>query len=458
MVTMEKLVEVVELSFTHIGQSQPIFSEVNLSLYSGEIVLISGATGSGKSTLLNCIAGVSPIHVGGRIVGDILYQGVSILGSSVRERSQYIGTVLQNVETQIFTDKAIEEVIFGLENLNVSAEIISNLTQQTLKEFGLLEQQNWSIGQLSAGQKQRLILACVLAMNQPVLLLDEPFAYLDRTGCQLLLQLLTHRAQQGQSILIVEHRSDLIQEICDTALAVKPKAYRTYHLHQGKLQPASPSFPGSAWECIPGGSASTKTTQIVLQTHQISWNNYPPYPDLQIQTGETVLLQGDNGCGKTTLLKLISGLLKPTTGKIEILGKNTAHQKIVDTAKNVGFILQNPNHQLFAESVYQEVIQPQVHKQQAERLLENLNLTSLSHKHPQSLSQGQKRRLALAAVLARQPKICLLDEITVGQDPQSLALMVEVLREFTKQGGALILTSHTPQVADYLNARIVYIE
>lgn len=151
-----------------------------------------------------------------------------------------------------------------------------------------------------------------------------------------------------------------------------------------------------------------------------------------MQAGETVLLQGDNGCGKTTLLKLLCGLLKPAAGRIEILGRDTPRRSVVQIAQTVGFVLQNPNHQLFAETVRQEILQPGVKLEDADRMLVQLSLSDRASEHPQSLSQGQKRRLTLGAVLARKPKICLLDEITVGQDPQSLALMLATLREFTR--------------------------
>lgn len=448
------LVEVIDLAFTHPGRVQPTIEDVNLSLYPGEIVLIAGATGSGKSTLLNCLAGIAPNHTGGKSQGKILYQGNDINEWSVRKRSQYFCTLLQNVETQIFTDRVWEEFVFGLENWNVSPSQIPLLTDASLREFGLEGQRNWFIRQLSAGQKQRLLLACLLAIGQPVLLLDEPLAYLDAKGVEQLVQLLRSRANEGQSVLLVEHRLDRVEGICD----------RSFYFQEGKLlewnlgkDGESNSLFGDKLKATSSNSAPTPQQQsaIVLQTHQLSWGGYPPFPDVRVAAGETILLKGDNGCGKTTFLKLLCGLLKPTTGKLEILGRDAGKRSVVQIAKDVGFVLQNPNHQLFADSVRSEILQPGVTPEIAESLLQQLNLSDRSDKHPQSLSQGQKRRLALGAVLARQPKICLLDEIVVGQDPHSLSLMLNVLRGFTDRGGTLILTSHDPIAAQALNARLV---
>jgi energy-coupling factor transport system ATP-binding protein len=440
--TQQPVLEVSDLTFRHPNSSQPTLKGVNLSVYPGELVLIAGATGSGKSTLLNCIAGIAPNHLGGRLSGSIVYQGTEISQLSVRQRSQFFCTVLQNVELQIFTDRVWEEVVFGLENWQVPPQQIPALTDAALSEFGLTAQRQWSIQQLSAGQKQRLLIACLLTLGQPVLLLDEPLAYLDASGVEQLLHLLRSRVDQGQTVLLVEHRIEIVHRICDRAFLV-----RDGQLWEQSMQTLLPKI-NPVIQSQPSVSSA-----LLLQTQQLSWNGYPPFPDLQVHVGETILLKGDNGCGKTTLLKLLSGLLKPATGRLEILGREMSKRSVVEIAAVVGFVLQNPNHQLFADSVRSEVLQPGVSPQRADTLLEQLSLKEFAEQHPQSLSQGQKRRLALAAVLARQPQICLLDEITVGQDPHSLALMLQVLQQFTQKGGALILTSHDPIAAASLQAR-----
>ena len=461
---MEPIIQIANLSFTYANATQPVLSHIDLALHPGEIVLVAGATGSGKSTLLNCIAGIAPAHISGALTGTIRCQGQDIETWTVCQRSYQIGTLMQNVETQIFTDTVADEAVFGLENLATPTQRIPPLTQAILQEFDLQAQKDWPIGRLSAGQKQRLIIACVLAMGQPVLLLDEPFAYLDLTTAHRLLQLLKQRAAQGQAILIVEHRLDLVQTICD----------RTLHIHQTHLHPGPPHPPthhsitpkpsgqamssGQATPTPPPHHPTTPSPPPLLQTHSLTLHPYPPYPDLILYPGQTTLLKGDNGSGKTTLLRMISGLVKPNSGSIELLGHPIARKRIVEIAQTIGFVLQNPNHQLFADTVQQEVQQPGISASAADGILAQLNLKERAEQHPQSLSQGQKRRLALGAVLARNPKLCLLDEITVGQDAQSLQLMLNLLRTFTQRGGTLLLTSHDPAVAKLLNARVVEVK
>ena len=450
----EPLLEIVELSFTYLGQTQPTLQNARLTVNAGELVVLAGATGSGKSTLLNCITGIAPEHTGGKLVGQVRYQGQEITSWSIRERSRFMGIVLQNVETQLFTDLVREEIVFGLENWNLPPREIQELTQAALIEFDLLGQQDWNIRQLSAGQKQRLLLTCLMTRNPALLLLDEPFAFLDPAGVQLLLQLLQQRVEQGQGVLIIEHRLELLQGLCDRAYRIDAGGISPWKLSE---TPASIHSPGAS--LIPAHQLSSKSEAIpVLQTHNLSWGGYPPFPELRIFAGDIVLLKGDNGCGKTTLLKLLTGLLKPRSGWLEIQGRDATHRSVIQIARTIGFVLQNPNHQLFAESVAAEVMQPGVDPAQAQQLLEQLNLSHCAEKHPHALSQGQKRRLALGAVLARQPQICLLDEIMVGQDATSLELMLGALKIFTEKGGTLIFTSHDPGVTAVLKPQVIVLQ
>lgn len=262
-----------------------------------------------------------------------------------------------------------------------------------------------------------------------------------------------YAAKRGDAVV---HRSgvggdrlELLQDKCD----------RAYQIEAGQVKPIDHLAPlvhaPDEVQFTPHPVTPTSEIPAVLQTHNLSWGGYAPFPDLQVSAGNILLLRGENGCGKTTLLRLISGLLKSTTGQIWVQGQDVTRQNAVQRAKTIGFVLQNPNHQLFAESVAAEVQQPGVDPDQAQKLLEQLNLSHRAEQHPHALSQGQKRRLALAAVLARQPQICLLDEIMVGQDATSLQLMLAALKEFTAQGGTLIFTSHDPGVAAVLQPQVV---
>jgi len=450
------LLTISDLTFTYSNQSQPTLNHVNLTLHSGEIILISGATGCGKSTLLNCLAGISPTHIQGELTGEIFVKDQVLNEESVRDRARYFGILLQNVETQIFTDTVWEELAFGLENLNISSDRIPLMIDNCLSEFGLTSQGRWQIDRLSAGQKQRLVLACLLIMRQSILLLDEPFAYLDKSNCNQLRQLLRDRATQGQGILIVEHRFDLVRDLCDAFGSVSD--LRAYYFEEGYLKKGTPNyFSPFPSQLQPNSNIRSPQETLILETDNLSWGGYPSFPNLRLYQGEIILLQGENGCGKTTLLKLLSGLLQPQTGSWWLFGKKATGRPITDLAKTVGFVLQNPEHQLFGESVEAEVKQSGISETISNRWLEQLNLADLRDRHPQSLSRGQKRRLTLAAVLARKPTVCLLDEITVGQDPRSLQLMLTGLDLFAQEGGSAIVTSHNPQVAQLLQAKIIQI-
>jgi energy-coupling factor transporter ATP-binding protein EcfA2 len=444
------LLEVTHLTFTHMGRTHPTLKDVQLTVNAGELVVLAGATGSGKSTLLNCLAGIAPEHTGGQLSGAVWYQGQEMTDWSIRQRSQVMGIMLQNVETQLFTDQVWEEIVFGLENWNLPPGEIQQLAHSAMLEFDLAGQTDWGIGQLSAGQKQRLLLACLSTRHQNLLLLDEPFAFLDQPGVDQLRKLLRQRADQGQGILVIEHRLDLLAQVCD----------RAYHMEAGQV---------TSWDLSSAITRQSVETSVssrpiasmavptlpMLRTHNLSWGGYPAFPDLAVDAGDIVLIKGDNGCGKTTLLKLLSGLLPPTTGRLELGGQDATRQTLVQRAQMIGFVLQNPNHQLFAESVAAEMQPPGVVPEQTREWLAQLNLVHCAEKHPHALSQGQKRRLALGSVLARDPKVCLLDEIMVGQDATSLQLMLDALQRFTRQGGTLLFTSHDPVVETLLKPKVV---
>lgn len=450
------LVEVSDLSFTYFGQAQPALTVDRWAIHAGELVLLIGETGSGKSTLLNCLTGVSPEYTGGRLTGAIAYQGEDMTAWSIRERSQRLGIMLQNVEPQLFTDRVETEIQFGLENWNVPPTEIAALTEVALTDFDLKHRRDWLIRTLSAGQKQRLLLACLSTRQPHLLVLDEPFAFLDRAGVNQLLLLLRECLGRGQAVLIVEHRLELLRQLCAQVDGDRGR-YSTYRLDGGRLHPGDLAAGPEKAAIVPAISLPEPgpAQPAMLRTQDLSWGGFPPFPDLEVTAGEVVLLRGDNGCGKTTLLRLLSGLLKPTTGQIYLGEQEVTCQGAVRRSRAIGFVLQNPNHQLFAESTLAEVHQAGVTEAQAHTWLTDLNLAHCAEKHPQALSQGQKRRLALGAVLARQPAICLLDEIMVGQDAQSLQVMLGVLQRFIGQGGTLIFTSHDPGVAEILQPRVV---
>ncbi len=230
------LLTATNLAFTHVGQTQPTIQVDELTINSGELVILVGATGSGKSTLLNCLTGIAPEHTGGKLSGNIFYRQQEITHWSIRQRSQLMGIMLQNVEPQLFTDRVWEEIVFGLENWNLPPKEIEPLAQAALTEFDLTPQQTWSIRQLSAGQKQRLLLACLSTRQQSLLLLDEPFAFLDQTGVDQLLSLLCQRVERGQSVLVIEHRLELLEQLC-LRLKSGPGHHRAYRINAGQVVP-----------------------------------------------------------------------------------------------------------------------------------------------------------------------------------------------------------------------------
>ncbi|PSN19077.1 energy-coupling factor ABC transporter ATP-binding protein [filamentous cyanobacterium CCP5] len=262
------LLEADDLTFTYAGQDRPTLEHIDLTVQAGELVVLAGATGSGKSTLLNCLTGVAPEHTGGRLTGNLRYRGQCIASWTIRQRSRAMGMMLQNVETQLFTDRVSEELIFGLENWNLPPGDIQDRTQTALCEFDLASHRDRAIHQLSAGQKQRLLLACLSTHQPSLLLLDEPFRFLDQAGVHQLLDLIQRRTRQGQGVLVIEHRLELLKPVCD----------RAYRLASGRLFPwdlgAAPSPRPLDAAPKPPPKASGP---IRLQTENLSWGGYPAF-------------------------------------------------------------------------------------------------------------------------------------------------------------------------------------
>ncbi|MDE6372562.1 MAG: ATP-binding cassette domain-containing protein, partial [Clostridia bacterium] len=307
----------------------------------------------------------------------------------------------------------------------------------------------WKTRSLSGGQKQRLITASTLAMGQKIIILDEPLANLDREGGALLMDTLKSLANAGYAVLVVEHRLDMVMPFVDRVWhiaggrAVEVDDREAFLKAQTKvIEDKCPAFEikDSVFD-IKGVKFSVKKRDILQDI------------SCQIPKGGRVLLLGENGCGKTTLLRLIARLSKPSDGKIyqyidEKLGQNRGSRKFY---KRVGVVYQNPDYQLFMPTVREEIELCAESRDYATHIENILGVSHLLDRHPQSLSQGQKRLVSIAAVVASNPDVLILDEPTVGQDYDGLKRLVNSLNEIHLQtGNTMITVTHDVRCADAL--------
>ena len=451
-----RAIELKNVSFSYEGYEDKVLRDASMSVDYGEVALLSGFSGEGKSTVLSLIAGIIPNITPGEITGEVWIDGENIAGWKMSEVCRKVGVVLQNAEAQIIQQLVEDEIAFGCENFAYSAEKITACIGGACRQMGL--RPDWKTRTLSGGQKQRLITACTLATEQKILVLDEPLANLDKAGGSLLMTALRKLAAKGYAVLVVEHRLDMVLPYVDTVWSIRAgeifnvedkDAYLSAQAAyiRDECKTTSPAEPAFSLEHV---GFSVKGREILKDV------------TFEIKKGERVLLLGENGCGKTTLMRLIARLSAPTKGKITQHMASSLGQKTKGSHewfRKVGVVYQNPNYQLFMPSVWQEIAYGAKSEDYAKEIMELFGLTALSDRHPQSLSEGQKRRVSIAAVAASEPEILLLDEPTVGQDYAGLKELVRILNLLhERSGNTMITVTHDMRCAEALCDHAVLIE
>ena len=449
-----KAIEIKNLTLSYKSLEIPLLKDANFCLDYGEVALLSGFSGCGKSTVINLISGIIPNLVKAKYEGEILINNQSIEGKKVNEISNEVGIVMQNAEFQIINELVEDEIAFGPENLGIPKDTIINIVNKYTNELNLNKKSKTKI--LSGGEKQKLITASTLAMGQKILILDEPLANLDNKTSHTLLSYLKDLAKnKGYAILIVEHRIDQVYRYIDKFWYLDNKTITNLDLkeclkHNKIIE--------SEVETISSNNPIIKLNNITKTE-----NKEPILNDinLTINKSDRILIIGDNGTGKTTLLNLIAKLIKPASGTyIQNLFKR--YNKKLGNKKwfnKVGYIFQNPNYQLFMPTVYKDIDYNSKSKEITNKFIKELDLEHLKNRHPQSLSEGEKRRVSIAVVLAGMPEVLILDEPTVGQDYESLKNIVKVLNGYYLETKATIITiTHDKRCALALADKAILIE
>lgn len=439
-----------EVSFKYDGAKENVLENINLTVEYGETVLLSGVSGEGKSTLLSIINGVIPFVNSGEFSGSVEIDGKDVTKLKISERSKLIGTVLQNADEQIIYDLVNEEIAFGCENLNIASEEID----RRIERFTTLMQieKTAKTKTLSGGQKQRLITASTLAMEQKIIILDEPLANLDTHTAHILLKALRNLANSGYAVLIVEHRLDVVKNYIDKVMRIENKQLFTStdinDLNSGikTIPHADGSLPG----------------EVLIKGEKLFFavgdRNIIDGLDIEIRAGERIVLLGENGCGKTTLMRMLAMLSKPSDGMLSqtITKSKKANSKWFS---KVGYVYQNPTYQLFMPTLLSEISFKAKSEETAREMINAFGLSGLEQRHPQSLSEGQKRRASIAAVCASEPTVLFLDEPTVGQDYKNLCKTVETVNKINKNlDTAIVTVTHDKRCAGALADRVLIME
>lgn len=451
-----KAVELKDVSFAYEEGDKKVLDGVNFDVSYGEVVLLSGYSGEGKSTVLSIISGIIPNLTPGTLEGDVLIDGESIQGKTMGEICRKVGVVLQNAESQIINNIVEDEIAFGCENFAFPVEKITERISEACAQMKL--DPSWRTRTLSGGQKQRLITAATLATEQKILVLDEPLANLDKDGAYLLMSVLRSLAEEDYAVLVVEHRLDMVISYVDTV----------WNIRGGKVTkiPDKKAYLLDQSGSIPDTNTLKPTDQPCLEFSHVAFSagKREILKDItfDVKKGERVLFLGENGCGKTTLMRLAARLYKPTKGTITqhidpSFGQKSKGSK--EWFKKVGVVYQNPNYQLFMDTVRGEIAFGAVSEEYVDEILDMFSLRYIENRHPHSLSEGQKRRVSIAAVAASLPEVLFLDEPTVGQDYKGLEELLAILNRLHEEtGNTMITITHDMRCAQGLCDRAFLIE
>ncbi len=452
---MKKAVQINCRSFRYALGGESVLENLSMELNYGEVALLSGLSGSGKSTLLSLVNGIIPRVVQGEFDGEILIDGENSKEKSMSQISRKVGSVLQNAESQIIHSLVEDEIAFGCENFGFTSDEISRQIENSCSL--MLLQKDWKTRTLSGGQKQRLVTASTLAMKGDILIFDEPLANLDGEGAKILLGLLKKLAGEGKAVLLVEHRLDVVLPFVDVVWQMSGKKVEKIGDKDSFLKSQTDIITDRAENRL---SLSENALEIEGIRKSFGKREILRGIDLSVKKGERILLSGENGSGKSTLMSIIARLQKADGGRVvqhidETLGKR-ADKKWFSA---VGVVYQNPNYQLFMPTVREEILFGAKDSSYALRLAKKFDLEPLLDRHPHSLSEGQKRRVTICAILSQKPRLLLLDEPTVGQDYRTLLNMMEILnRIHREEANTMISITHDIRCMASLCDRRVRIE
>ena len=515
-------VRVQSVSIRHEGRDTTTPTEVTFDVDPGEVVLLLGPSGCGKSTLALALNGLVPHAVPAELTGTVTVSGMRTAHETVARLSERVAMVFQDPDSQMVTGTLLDEVAFGPENLLLDRAEVLSRAEESLRQVGLWERRGDNPDTLSGGGRQRLAIACALAMKAPVLVLDEPTANLDPAGIDEVYAVLRSLVDGGDhAIVLVEHNLDAAIELVDrvivldrtgrlaiqgptrevladrvdelmrlgvwlpvallAALRLRAAGIRldplpltphelTAALEAQDALPA-PAVAGAVDETVATGVARTppaaepavRVTALDLDRGRTRILNGI---DVTIDRGSFVAIVGTNGAGKTTLLQAIAGVIRAPAGRIDVLGLDPAKADARTLARTVGFVFQNPEHQFIKSTVAEELAHgPRLQGIPADEvearvsaMLERFDLQELRDEHPFLLSGGQKRRLSVGTALIDGAPLLALDEPTFGQDRARASELLTLLDGLNAQGTTVLVVTHDLQLVAEHSSHILVLD
>ena len=471
------MIEFKDVSFQYEqGSSKGKIENINLTIHDGEVVLICGESGCGKTTLTRLINGLIPHYYEGTLTGQTIVEGVDVKNVSLYALSGVVGSVFQNPRTQFFTVDTTSEIAFGCENLDIDAEEINSRIERTVDELKIEDLLNRSLFALSGGEKQKIACASVSAMEPSILVLDEPSSNLDIRSIRELKNVLKKWKSQGKTIVIAEHRLYYLMDIADRVLLMQDGHIKENYSVSDFREKSTDELHTLGLRTLQSEDFSrmqsvvSATKQLYIRDFEASYKDSSgrkkkkqkvlDISDLMIPQGSVVGVIGNNGAGKTTFANNLCGMLQTGKGCMSMDGKTyMANQRL----KVCYMVMQDVNHQLFTESVMDEILlsldnSDEEAAHEAESIMESLHISEFRDAHPMSLSGGQKQRVAIASAIASDKQVIVFDEPTSGLDYQHMKKVAENLRELSSLGKTLFIVTHDPELIAECCNYFVFIE
>ncbi|MFW0893966.1 energy-coupling factor transporter ATPase [Gardnerella sp. Marseille-Q9181] len=469
----DNAVSLQNIRFSYDGGKTWILDGIDLEIAYGQRIAIIGKNGSGKSTLAKIIAGLSSPDSGiVTLCGIKVFETNNVDPKAYQKARESIGALFQSPEDQIVTTVVEDDVAFGLENLRASKEFMKHNINNALHAVNMENQRFSNPSNMSGGQQQRVAIASSIAMQSKLLVLDEPTSMLDSCAKADVDKLFETLQTRGTTIVQVTHKISECKN-ADQILMLENGRLRDVCISklEGFCKEKSPAVIESKSMTE---NAKKSNTAIEISNLNVSYANSqsPIIKDysLSVKTGEIVAIMGKNGCGKSTLAKAICGLIKYDSGSVYINGikisEKTSKSQMREIRKNIGYVMQLPEQQLFAQTVFEDVAYGPKNfglegcelDSRVLNTLKSLHIEHLAQKSPFELSGGQQRLAAIAGVLACNPKILVLDEPTAGLDFEYAKIVLRILSDLHNKGITIIVITHDFSEAKALGARIVTLD
>lgn len=507
----EPIIKIENVNFVYEGSRRRAIADINLDVRKGEFLVVTGPTGAGKSTLCQCLNGIIPHFAKGVMTGSVNVAGMDTRAHQVFEMAPRVGLVFQDADAQLFGMTVEEDIVFGPSNLGYDYAECMRRIEKALRDLHIEALRERKPQELSGGQKQSVAIGGVYAMLPDVIIFDEPTSMLDPWGKQNVFSIIKDiNKVYGVTIVLVEHEMNQIAKyadrvcvmdrgkivLCGTAQEVFAQTERLSELgmdvpqsieigsllnrdgvigsvplsadaltEELKSLPGMPKTP-CAFEAgakKPAGPAEPVIEAEHLKFSYLGETNQLDDVSVTFRRGDFAAVIGQNGAGKTTLMRSIIGLLKPQSGKILVCGNPIAGKTVAELSAVVGYVFQNPDEQIFTDSVLDELYfgPDNLGRDRAGtdalvgEVLGEVGLEHYKNTWPKYLSKGERQRLSMGAIITMDPEVVIVDEPTTGQDWRETIWIMDLLKKLNDRGKTILIITHNMEIVNRYCSRVI---